>query len=149
MEQLIQAFGIDLKLVVVQIINFVVLVALLSYFLYRPLMNILEAREERISQGVRDAEDAAKALNEAEQEKAAILAKAHSEAHDVNERAKKGADAKASEIVSAAEAKVSELITNAKARGEEIKSEAKRESEAEVAKMAVLAAEKVLTEKIG
>ncbi|HMA79010.1 MAG TPA: hypothetical protein VKP88_07860, partial [Candidatus Paceibacterota bacterium] len=65
MEQLIQAFGIDTRLIVVQIINFGLLLALLSYFLYRPILNLLEEREAKITQGIKDAEAAAAAKADA------------------------------------------------------------------------------------
>lgn len=38
MDQLIQAFGIDAKLITVQIINFGILLAALTYFLYKPVL---------------------------------------------------------------------------------------------------------------
>ncbi|MAZ56433.1 ATP synthase F0 subunit B [bacterium] len=148
MEQLIQAFGIDLKLIVVQIINFAALVALLSYFLYKPLMKMIEVREEKIAQGIKDAEQAAESLSQAESEKAEILTQAHREADSVSERATQSAKEKAETILSEAEVKAVDAIKNAEIRGEEIKKESKSEAEAEIAKMAVLAAEKVLKEKI-
>ena len=73
MEQLISAFGIDVKLITIQIINFVVLAGLLSYFLYKPVLKILDEREEKIKQGIADAEEAAVAKASAVSEKQALL----------------------------------------------------------------------------
>lgn len=147
MEQLIEAFGIDVKLIVVQIINFVLLVGLLSYFLYKPLLKMLQDREEKIATGIKDAEAAAKAKADAETEKQGILTAAHSEAAEVNARAKATADQKASEIVSDAQDKSAAIVKDAERKGEDIKAQAQKESEAEIAKLAILAAEKVLKEK--
>lgn len=147
MEQLIEAFGIDVKLITVQIINFVILLAALSYFLYKPLLKLLADREASIKQGIDDAEAAAKAKAEADKEKQQILTAAHSEAAEVNNRAKVAADDRAGEIVKGAEEKSAAMLVDAERKGEELKVKAQKESEAEIAKLAVLAAEKVLREK--
>jgi len=147
MDQLIQAFGIDVRLIIIQIINFTVLVALLSYFLYKPLLKMLNDREAKISQGVKDAEAAAEAKAAADSEKQVIVAAAHKEAEDVATRAKVYADEKASEVAQAADEKAVGIIATAEQKAEDIKSKAHKDSEAEIAKLAVLAAEKVLQEK--
>lgn len=147
MEQLIHAFGIDVKLIIVQMINFVVLLGLLSYFLYKPVLKLLADREENIAQGIKDAEAAAVAKSEADIEKQAVLSAAHTEASEINERAKTTADDKATAIVADANHKAAGIVSDATKKGEEIKARLEKESEAEVAKLAVLAAEKILSKK--
>lgn len=147
MEQLIQAFGIDVRLITIQIINFAILMGLLSYFLYKPVLKLLREREERIVQGIKDAEAAAVAKNQAEAEKQTILAVAQSEAVAVAERAKAHADATSEETLAAARSKAAAMIAEAEARGADIKKQAEKESEAEIAKLAILATEKLLRSK--
>jgi len=147
MEEIIHKFGIDGKLVVIQIINFTVLVGLLSYLLYKPLLKVLAEREEKIAQGVADAEAAAGARASAEDEKKAIVSSAHQEASEVGARAKVSAEEKAAEIIESAEEKANAVLRQAEARGEDIKAQAHKDSEAEITKLAVLAAEKVLKER--
>ncbi len=144
MEQLLSAFGIELELIIAQIINFGILAVALSYFLYKPLLAMLQKREEKIAQGMQDAEDAAKAKASADEEKKAILSSAHKDAEEVGAKAKAFADEKAATITAEAQAKAESIITNAQAKGEELKEQARKDSEAEVAKLAILAAEKVL-----
>lgn len=147
MEQLIHAFGIDTKLIIIQIINFIALMAVLSYFLYKPLLKMLQDREDKIKQGLKDAETANKAKEEAEKEKQTILSDAHKEAEQVSERAKSHAEEKRAAIVAEAESKAEHIMSQAEQAGVEIKKKATKESEAEIAKLAVLAAEKVLKER--
>lgn len=147
MEEIIAKFGIDAKLIVVQLINVTLLIALLSYLLYKPLLKVLDERESKIKQGVADAEAAGKALAEADEEKKTIVAAAHTEAGEVSARAKASADAKTVEIISDAEEKAAAITKQAEVKGEEIKAKAHKDSEAEIAKLAILAAEKVLKEK--
>lgn len=149
MEQLIHAFGIDVKLIVVQIINFIVLMSALTYFLYKPVLNVLKDREDKITQGIKDAEAAAAAKASAEEEKQTILSAAHAEAETVAQNAKSFADEKSEAIVAEAHTKAEAVMRDAEAKGAEIKERAQKESEAEIAKLAVLAAEKLLREKAG
>ncbi len=147
MESLIHAFGIDIKLITIQIINFLVLAGILSYLLYKPLLKILNEREETIAQGVKDAEAAGQALSAAEDEKKAIVSQAHQEAADINDRAAGFAEENAAKVRAAAEEEAAQKIKAAEERSRALAEEAKKASEAEIAKLAVLAAEKVLSEK--
>ncbi|MAZ30287.1 ATP synthase F0 subunit B [bacterium] len=144
MDQLIQAFGIDVKLITVQVINFGILLAALTYFLYKPVLNLLNEREETIAQGIKDAEAAAAAKADAESEKQTILQAAHHEAGEVTARAKAAATEQSDKIVAEAQVKASRVLADAEAAGEERKRVLEQESEAEVAKLAMLAAEKIL-----
>ena len=144
MEQLITAFGIDVKLILIQILNFGILLGLLGYFLYKPILKVLAEREEKISQGMKDAEAAATAKASANEEKRTILSAAHKDAEEVGSKAKTYADEKAVVIAAEAQTKAESIIKNAEAKGLELKEQARKDSEAEVAKLAILAAEKVL-----
>lgn len=149
MQEILEAFGIDWRLIGIQIFNFVLLVFVLGYFLYKPILKILNEREEKIKKGVEDADAAGRALKDAGTEKAKIVTSAHGEASEIVVRAKKHADEKGSIIITDAETKADKIMLNAKDRGEEIKVQVREESEAEIAKLAVLAAEKILKKKLG
>ena len=147
MDQLIEAFGIDAKLIAVQILNFTVLAALLTYLLYKPVLKMLSDREATIRTGIKDAEEAAVARAEANESRKEILAEAHGEAEEVTLRARTHAEGIHAEAVKDAEDKAAAILADAKARGEQIAERARTESEAEIAQLAVLAAEKILREK--
>ena len=147
MESLLQAFGIDARLIVVQIINFVVLAGLLSYFLYKPVLKVLADREERIKQGILDAEEAAQAKARAQEEKQVVLSAAQKEAAEIDARAKAHAETKEAEIVAQAHDKASHIVKDAESKSIQLKEQALKESEAEIAKLAILAAEKVINER--
>jgi F-type H+-transporting ATPase subunit b len=147
MEAIIAAFGIDVHLIIVQIINFTILMVALGYFLYTPVLNLLRDREEKIAAGIKDTEAAAAAKASAEVEKAAVLTEAHHAAADVNARAKVTAEVAAAEIVAAAEAVAHAAKAKAVVEAEQLKAAAIKASEAEIAKTAILAAEKILRAK--
>ncbi len=147
MDEIINAFGIDGRLIIIQVVNFGILMVALGYFLYKPILRILKEREDKITQGLKDAEDAAKAKEEAGVEKQTILTGAHMEAGEVAKRAKVAADSQASEIVAGAQEKAAAVLSDAEVKREQIKAQALKESEKEIASLAVLAAEKVLREQ--
>lgn len=148
MEEVIKAFGIDLRLIIIQLVNFALLAAALGYFLYQPVLKLLRDREERITQGLKDAELAATAKAEAHAEKQVVLAAAHHEATEVANRAKQAATAQSSEIINSAQEKAGLVIKEAELKSEQLKQQALSESEKEVAKLAILATEKLLKQAV-
>lgn len=147
MEQLIEAFGIDVKLITVQIINFILLMVVLSYFLYKPVLKVLADRKEAVKQGIADAEAAARAKKDADAEKQKVVTAAHEEAAAIAARATETASEKSARIAEEAQEKKNAVLAEAEREAEEIKKRAEKESEAEIAKMAILAAEKILKGK--
>lgn len=147
MEEIVHAFGIDWRLIVIQMFNFAILVGALWYFLYTPVLKLLDEREAKLKKGVEDAENAAKERALAETEKSEILASARKQAESLVEDASRHAELKGSDIVHEAEARVARMLEDAKLRAEEEKIRARKESEAEIAEAAILAAEKILRER--
>jgi len=147
MDAIISAFGIDGRLIIIQIINFAILMGALGYFLYNPILNMLKAREEKIAQGIADAEAAAVARAGAETEKKDILTAAHASAEEIASRAKTAAVEQAGVIVSDAEKKATATLKNAEVVVEQLRAKVQKEAEAEIATLAMLAAEKVLRDK--
>jgi F0F1-type ATP synthase membrane subunit b/b' len=88
MGQFFTAFGIDWRLLLINAINFGVLLAGLYYFLYDPLLGALEARRKKVAQGVTDADAAALKLSEIEAATSGMLANAGKEADEVLKKAK-------------------------------------------------------------
>ncbi|MFZ2252933.1 MAG: F0F1 ATP synthase subunit B [Minisyncoccia bacterium] len=149
MQEIINAFGIDWRLIVIQVFNFAVLAGILWYFLYTPVLKLLADREQKIKKGIEDAEAAAASLSLADAEKQTILTHAHGEATAIVARASEHAEEKGSGIVTEAMQKAERIAVDAHAKAEEIKAQAHRESEAEIAQVAILAAEKILNQKLG
>lgn len=147
MQELLHAFGIDWRLLIIQIINFAILVGALWYFLYKPVLNMLRSREEMIAKSVEDAEEVAKTKEELDATKAGILKQAEATAQEVVSHAKRqGQDAKA-KLVLDAEAHAKKIKDDAELRAKEVAERARKESEKEIARLSILAAEKVLEKK--
>ena len=147
MDQLFAAFGVNWKLLFIQAVNFGLLLSLLTYLLYKPLLRIIDERREKVAEGVRTAQEAARTLADAKTESEGIVGTAAREAETLVATARARADEKGHEIVKAAESRADGVMKDAAARAEEAQRNAMQESAKDIARAAMLAAEKVLREK--
>lgn len=146
MESLLDAFGIDVKLLLAQLVNFGVLFVALTWLLYKPVMKTLDERAAKIARGVEDAEIASEKAAQADEEAVKVVKGAETEAEGIVSSARDLAGTEKSRIMKEAEARAAQVAADADARAEETAAKALRDSEKEVARLAVLAAEKVLRE---
>lgn len=147
MEPLFAAFGVNWKLLIGQAVNFALLLSLLTYLLYKPLLRIIDERREKVAEGVRTAQEASRTLADAKTESETLVGSAAREAEALVATARSRADEKGTEIVKAAEARADSVMKDAAARAEEARRTAIQESEKDIARAAMLAAEKVLRHK--
>lgn len=147
MSELFATFGVNWKLLLIQAINFGVLLSVLTYFLYKPVLKIIDERRQRIAEGVKKAEAATLRLEEARKEGEGIVGEAARNAEKIAAEARARASEQADEIVRNAESRAASTLKDAQAKAEEAKRQALKESEREIARAAILAAEKILREK--
>ncbi|HRH55783.1 MAG TPA: F0F1 ATP synthase subunit B [Candidatus Paceibacterota bacterium] len=146
MESLLNAFGIDWKLLLAQLVNFGVLFVALTWLLYKPVMKTLDDRRAKIAQGIEDAEIASQKAATADEDAAKVVKGAETEAETIVAGARDLAGTEKARIMKDAEARAAQVAADAEARAAETAAKALRDSEKEVARLAVLAAEKVLRE---
>lgn len=144
MDQLFSAFGIDWKLLTAQAVNFGVLFVALTYLLYKPVMKTLDERRIKVAKGVEDAEAAQVMLKEADEEASVKLKGAESEAEGIVASAREAAGTEKAKIVKDAETRAAAISADAEARAQEAAAKTIRESEKEIARLAMLAAEKAM-----
>jgi len=111
--------GINLPLLIAFIINFVILFALLSLFLYKPVMKMLDERSKRIKEGVeraeatreeyaRAGEEVKKLISKAREEGQVLVSQAALVGERLKEAAKEGARKEAQAIVDRTRAELEE-----------------------------------------
>ena len=147
MEQVAQVFGINWKLLLIQGANFGMLLVLMWWLLYRPLVRIIDERQKVIEKGVHDSEKAEQRLKDIEEEKKGILKAAATESDSLIDQATKHAKEKETEIVGDARSRGDHIIKDAEQKAEEIRKQAYEASKADIARIAVLSAEKILRER--
>ncbi len=145
MAKLFSAFGIDWSLLIAQAINFAIVLVALWYFLYRPVLRILEKRRKTIAKGVEDAEYAAEKLADADSEAMKRVHAADDEADTIVVAAREAAQVEKTHILDAAQVRADQSIKDAHIRATEESAQILRKSEQEIARLAILAAEKVMT----
>lgn len=106
--------GINLGFMLAQLFNFGVIFILGTIFMWRPLVNMLDARSAKIQKGLEDAAAAANARLNAEAEAEEIKAKARSEAQKIIEEARARGDELARSIEQEAQADAAKLREQAR-----------------------------------
>jgi F-type H+-transporting ATPase subunit b len=144
----LEALGISLGYLFVQILNFAILFVVLRAWVYKPIVNLLEKRRKTIAQGLEDARIAAEARANAEKEAEEVLAKAQQVAAERVREATERADEAAREIKAAAEQETVEIRQAASSEAEQARTQALRELRGQVAALAIAAAQKVIGEAL-
>ncbi|MBU6214609.1 ATP synthase F0 subunit B [Patescibacteria group bacterium] len=144
MQQLFSAFGIDWRLLIAQAVNFGIVLIALRYFLYTPILTMLAKRQEMAAKGVADAERAARALAGADDEAARRVAAADAQAEEIVSLAREAGNAEKQRLLKETEERASAAARDAKMRAQEAAARLARESERDIVRLAVLAAEKIL-----
>jgi F-type H+-transporting ATPase subunit b len=144
MGPLFAAFGIERHLLIAQLINFAVLFLVLWYFLYRPVMKTIDERRKVVAKGVEDAQEASQALAGATEKATEITRSAESEAEGIVNTAREEAGHEKDRLMKEAQVRAEGIEKDAQARAKEAHDKALRDSEKEIARLAILAAEKAM-----
>lgn len=144
MDQIIAVFGINWKLLLIQAVNFGLLLAILYRYLYKPVLTMVDTRRAKIENAVKNAEKSEVELGQAEAEKSRILREATQKGDVLIDAAKKHAETEEHTMIKDAQRKVVHMLNEAERRVAREHEEMVEKAEREVARMAVLAAEKVL-----
>lgn len=147
MSELFAAFGLNWKLLLIQAFNFGILLFVLWRFLYEPILKLIDDRREKVAEGVRKAETADRRLTEADLQGKGIVASASKEAETIVSSARSRADEQAAEILARSQERAEQTLSDAQVRAEEARRQALATGEKEIARAAMLAAEKILRER--
>ncbi len=109
-----ETFGFNAWLFFSQVISFCIVAFLLQKFAYKPILNILEVRRQKIADGLANAEKIKQQLAESEQRYQEILTKANTEAQKMIEEARAGAQALADKRSQQAIAEAEQIIAKAR-----------------------------------
>jgi F-type H+-transporting ATPase subunit b len=139
-------FQVNLFQVIIASANFLLFLAIIWTFAFKPVSKMLADRRDRIEQGLKDAEQARNDRENAEAERVATLAEARREANDILTRAQKVAQESRDADIAATKEELERLRARAAADIEAEKVRAIGELRAEVADLALQAASQVVGE---
>jgi F-type H+-transporting ATPase subunit b len=125
-------------------VNFVVLIALLTYFLYKPIVRMLDERSQRIEESLAAAERAQADVARADREREELLASTRREIGELMAQAQSAAERIQSEARVNAQQEAQRIVETARQEAEAERAQAMAELRREVASLAVLAAERII-----
>src|SRR5919198_3959702 len=143
-----EALGISGLALLAQIVNFLLILFLLNKLAVGPITRIVAERRARAEQAVRDAEEARKARESAEQERIEALNEARREANDILNRAQKVAQDTRDADIAATREELERMRQRAAGDIDAEKQRAIADLRAEVADLALAAAGKVVGESM-
>jgi F-type H+-transporting ATPase subunit b len=144
----LEALGINLGYLLVQIVSFLIALVILRGWVYKPVLNMLEKRRKTIAQGLEDARLAAEARANAEKEAERILTEAQQEAAGKLREASERAQEVAREVQMAAEKDVVKLRETASAEATAERDRVLADLRGHIAALAIAAAQKVVGEAL-
>jgi F-type H+-transporting ATPase subunit b len=142
--ELLSTLGLDWKLLIVQLINFGILIVVLSVLVYRPLLRLIDDRRERIRKSMEDAKNIENTRREIEEFRADQLRKIDQEMGKHLENAKTQAETVRREILGNAEKEAAALLTKAKQQMDDERSRMVRDLQTSLASVVVKTAEKII-----
>jgi len=139
-----EALGINLGFFLFQVFNFLIVMVLLYAWAYKPIVNMLEQRKQKIAPSLEDARIAAEARQNAEEEASQIIAKAQAEAQQVVREATERAEAAGKEVLAEAEQDAARTRDAALADAQQERDRILADMRGQVAALAMAAAQKLV-----
>jgi len=128
----------------VQMVNFLILIVLLQRFLYKPLTQFLATRADGIKRSLEEAKAAREAAAKAQQEYEARIAATRREAAALRESAVREVEEERQRLLKVSRDEAARLLTEAKAQIEQEVKRAKAELRAEVVGLSLGVAERLI-----
>jgi len=148
MENLIETFHIDIKLLIAQVINFAIVFSVLYFFALKPLIKVMGDRTKKIEKSIKDARKIEEKLSQTDEEYLKAISRAKKEANIIMEKASVAAEEKGKQQIAKAKEEIGRIINHEKEQMQIEKAKTLKEIKKEVADLVVASLEKILEEKV-
>lgn len=142
--ELLTNLGIDWRLLIAQLINFTILLAVLYKFLYKPVLKLLHERSVRIEEGLKNAEAVEIKLRAATEAYDAKLREARGAAQKILEQTQKEAEKMRADLAAKAQKEAEKIVSSGRARLSAERDRIMEEAQDELADLVEHATEHVL-----
>ena len=143
-----EKLGINWGLLIAQLFNFGILIWLLTMFLYRPVLNMLNERTRRIQDSLREAEQVKEQLARANQDYDQKLAQARQEAAAILAQAQERAKLQEAEITAQARQEADRIRSEAREQAAQEREQLLRDLKNQMAELVTVTASRVLGEEL-
>lgn len=144
MVEILNSLGIDYKILLAQVVNFVILFLIFKKFLAKPLANVLKKRKETVEKIIQDSKALEAKMAGIEEAREQELKKAREEYAKILEKAKAAAQEASDKIISQAKEQADRIIAEAKEQARSQKIAMKEELRSELEDLFVRALSVVL-----
>src|SRR5471032_250102 len=141
-------FGISWPFFIAQVLNFCVVAFILWKFAFKPVLATLDERQQKISSGLKYAEEMKAKLEATQQQSAAILKQASVEASRFVEEARKSAKDYLDKQTQETAVKVNDMLVKARQAVELEHKKMLADARSEIARLVVVTTERVLAKKL-
>lgn len=142
------ALGIDAKLLIGQIVNFLILFLILSKLLYGPIVKMLNERREKVAKSLENSKKIEEDLAKTEARISQLISQAEEKASNIIKESTKAGNAQKEEIVALAKSQADAEIAKAKIAINTEKMKASQELEKEVIHLVGLATRKIIQKEV-
>jgi len=146
--EILTSLGIDPAVMLAQAVNFFALLAILTFFIYKPVLKLLDERKERIIKAEENAQLVEDKLARVEELTQKELHKAQEKAAEIIAASKASAAEQGEKLIENAKEKVGKIVEEGRAVIAKEKDDAARQIQAEVSKIVTLATEKLLKREV-
>ncbi len=143
-----EALGINLGYLLVQILGITALLLILTAFVYKPMLRVLDERKARIAKGLEDARQASIARENADMEAKRILDEARAEAANIRREAVVAAESAAKDVEVKAREDARGIMANAQTEATEERNRILADLRGQVAAISIAAANKLVGESL-
>lgn len=143
-----EALGINIGYLLMQIFGILILLVLLRAFLYNPVLRVLEERKAKIAKGLEDARQAAIARDNADADAKKIMEEARQEAAKLRQEATAQAEETAAAIRAQANDEAKKIVEDARVDAEEERNRVLADARGQIASIAIAAANKLVGEAL-
>lgn len=143
-----EGLGINLATLLAQIVNFIILLVILRLFAYKPFINMMEQRSNRIKESLAEAEKVKAEAAKAEDDFKKRLETASKEGQEVIARAVRTGEEARQRAQQEAKVEAQALVERARAEIQRERDEAIGELRGEFADLTITAAEKVIEKSL-
>ena len=145
---MVEALGINLQEFIFYLINFLILVGILTKFLYRPFLNVLATRKQSIKDALDNAELTNRRADEKMENYSKRIARVEEESREIIREGRVKGDAQARDIGDEGHGEAAAILAKAEKSIEQEKEKAMEDMKQEIAALAILAAEKIVEHEI-
>jgi len=140
----LEGLGINLNFLLSQVVNFLILFVALYFLLWKRVLNALDARRQRIQEGLEKAEQAEEELARAQAAYAEKVAEGEAEAERITAKAQEAAEQARAQVLAEGRAQAEAELADLRAQFDREREQMLKDLRGQIGALAIAAAQKII-----